>query len=137
MGEGDILAENEKLRDEIRADILRSNKDFSERVRREGLSLSYSRESDYLYVTIGSACPTLGISLEDIYDTVLFYDPETFEIRGFEFPFFMERHPKNGEATPWGPFAAILRDHGDNVYIPGLQESERATRAMADFALAV
>jgi len=133
----DILKDNEKLRSAILERISSTAAGFPERALNEGLEIVYAREIDHLYVTVGSPRESLSIPADGPMHSVVLYDPATFEITGFEVPFFMEKLDKEPRriAAFWQFVAELIRSHGDTVYIPGHLETERAERAFRDLAL--
>jgi hypothetical protein len=133
-----LLSNNEQLTAEIKARLARiPPSQIREHVRAEGMEVSYDREADHLYITIGSPRESLSISAGGELDPVVLYDPDTFEVRGFEVLFFKE---KVGKSRPrqefWLLIADFIERHQDTVYIPAASESERTEKAIGELAFA-
>jgi hypothetical protein len=105
-------------------------------LRETGLEIAYERPEDHLYLTFGAPAEALSIPTEDAMDSVLLYDPETYDVRGFEVLFFMEKITR-GQSTSdfWNLVADLINSHGDTVYIPAGREVARAEEALRDVAL--
>ena len=131
------MAENDSLREEIRRRIAASAGAMLQRVEREGMELTYAEEIDHLYVMIGPAEPSLSFPLDDAMNSVVLYDADTFEIRGWEFPAFRENYSRVKGTNASLDLFARLTEHSDNVYIPGDAEKEQAEKALNDLALVV
>jgi len=133
-----ILSKNEEVAAEIKARIsaVRPSQ-IRERVREEGMEVAYDREDDHLYITIGAPRECLSISTGGDLDVIVLYEPETYEVRGFEVLFFKEKVKK---AKPRQEFWLLVTDfidrHHETVYIPAASETERAEKAFGELAFA-
>ena len=131
------MDETDSLRQEIRSRIASSAGAMLQRVERDGMELTYAKDIDHLYVMIGEPAPSLSFPLEDAMDSILLYDPETYEIRGWEFPSFRQNYPRVKGTNASLDLFARLTAHSDNVYIPGGVEQEQAEQALSELALVV
>jgi len=131
------MDEAERIRESIREQISLSIDSMVRRVEGEGMEISYARDIDHLYVIIGRPAPTLSFPLEDDLDSLVLYDPETFEIRGWEFPEFQLNHEKvKGTNASLDLFARLI-EHSDTIYIPGGLEMKQTEQALNQLAQVV
>lgn len=130
------LEANRKVAGDIRQRIV-ARGGVRNRIRAEGATLTYARDTDHLYVVIGEAGESLAIPAEDELDSLILYDPDTYEVRGFEFPLFMRKFSGlEPGAQGYRVFAELITAGLDNVYIPPRESSEEAEAALEDLALA-
>jgi len=112
------------------------NQRILDKVRAEGLEISYSRETDYLYLMIGQQRESLALPTSDEMGGYLLYDPDSYVIVGMEVPFFFE---KLGNFKPkadfWPLVKSLIEQHGETVYIPAVAEVTRAQEAFDDLVL--
>ena len=133
---GEDMTANEGTQDEVRAKVASAMRQLPERVHRDGLEVVYARESDHLYVAFGPPSVTLSIPAENPIDSIVLYDPDSYEVLGIEVPAFMEKYRKGVQEEFWHIIASHIKSHRDNVYIPGGQESQRTENAVGDLVFA-
>jgi hypothetical protein len=133
----EALNESRRHKEAVLPEIMAGFSRLQDRVRAEGLEVKYSPDEDYLRITIGKPRESVAVSLRDGLYFVLLYDPDTFETNAFEVPFFTERLEKaQPKADFWRLIAELLDRMGPHVYIPPLEETKRAERALRDLVLA-
>jgi hypothetical protein len=134
MAEREVFVEsNRKARKEIKKRLFgaATADRLIGRLTRRGIVISYDRPSDYLYISLGKRRESVSIGTDDSLQSLVLYDPATYEPLGFEVPFFLEKLSQVGTAGPFWTFVAeLIQEHGDTVYVPAKDETERAERAL-------
>jgi hypothetical protein len=125
------LNESRRYREQVAPKVAAANEDMGQRMKAAGMEIEYVPDEDHLYVTIGSPRSSEAIPLGDGTRAVLLVDPETYEITGFEAPFFMEDLQRLQDQPEFFRLVAdMIRRGGNHIYVPPAAEAEKAEEAM-------
>lgn len=129
----DVMEESRQKKREILDRVFGANKDFDERLQKEGVEIDYSAEDDNLCITVGGRPrPSIAVSVPGDPYTALFVDAKTFRINAIEVVRLKER-AKSDEMRPTTKMIHALADlivDRTCVFIPPSQEIERAEYAI-------
>ena len=105
-------------------------------IEQHGMEIAYARDIDHVYLTIGKPVDTLALPVEDEMESLVLYDPENYEIRGFEFPGFLNRFYSLAPSNRlYQLIAEFIREGTDTVYIPGSRDRQQTEEALLELAV--
>ena len=129
----EALEESRRITAEIMRKLPHANRNLVARIEAEGMEISYSKDADYLRITIGAPQESVAVSWKDQVYKVVYYDPDTYQIKAFESPFFLEQ--LGGEEPKqelWRFVLKLIEQGKTTVYILPRAERELAEQGLQD-----
>lgn len=132
----DFWARNRAIADEIESHLRETWAGVSVAAELGGIGVLYARDIDHLYVTIGTPKEAIGFTADDEMESILLYDPDSYDIRAIEVDMFFEKLQRAESCEPfWTLIKEMINLHGDTFFIPGKAEAKKVTSAFKKLAV--